>query len=229
MTTTTCQDHVHIVIYAGNREAELDDRDATIRMARELVGTERVHVVSARNTSIPGVRAENLLVEPIATGKSPAIALAGCHLYRRDPNIVMVYVDSLAKDAAMQLRQDFERIVDEAESPGCLVSLLDDSETCSHIYAWSIYALMECYRNFLPLDFQVINEIAKVWFRAPQRVEELYSRLAKENVAESLLARIKPGYYVRNVQIMRSSDHGGATFLGAESLIDDSIPSSEDD
>lgn len=203
MTTKVCQEHVHIVLNSENAsDTQLRE---LISVAAEFVTESRTHVIGPEPRCGDLLPAENELVEPVQQGLSPAIAFAGCHLYRRDPNAVMVYVDAKAQNAAALLRKNFESMVEEAESPGCLVSLYLETESHAHLYAWSIYALMETYRNYCPIDFQIINEIARTWNRNPDKTAELYGKLHNEPVAEYLLSQVKPGYYTRNVRVLAST------------------------
>lgn len=203
MTTQVCQEHVHIVLNSENvSDAQLRE---LISVAAEFVTKDRTHVIGSKPRCGELLPTENELVEPLQRGLSPAVAFAGCHLYRRDPNVVMVYVDAKAQNAAALLRKNFASLVEEAEAPGCLASLFVNTETPAHLYAWSIYALMETYRNYCPIDFQIINEIARTWNRNPQKTAELYGKLSNQPIAEYVLSKVKPGYYTRNVQVLTST------------------------
>jgi hypothetical protein len=187
---------------------------------------------------------ENLIVEPEPRGKSPSIAFAGCHLYRRDSNSLMVHVAANGSEPVDQILQtNIGDIVAAAELPGSLVSLgvtrsasdvqgralecgdclsagtnaffgtryhadQDSQKLASvgaqllrptRVNAWSVYALMEAYRNYCPVDFQIINEIARTWNRDPEHTSELYGKLSCEEIDSLLLSKVQPGYPTRNV------------------------------
>jgi hypothetical protein len=72
---------------------------------------------------------------------------------------------------------------------------------------------MEAYRNYCPVDFQIINEIARTWNREPEHTSELYRKLSSEEIDSLLLSKVQPGYPTRNVFVrgeLTTAVRGGA-------------------
>lgn len=181
-----------------------------------------------------------LVLEPSSRGRSAALAFASCELYRRDPNAVMIYAESVdGVPTAELLRRHIGDLLEAADLPGSMVTLgwpcvpeaatatllecgserlldVDAYEAKSyrvganppatgdwlqsaHIHAWSVFALMETFRNFAPVDFQVLNELVRTWNRDPAWSAELYGKLTVKPIDELLLQAIQPGYPTRNL------------------------------
>ncbi len=56
-----------------------------------LIGTGAAYVATVQE-QLPGLPANNIVVEPSGRGTAPAIGLGAMHIYRRDPDAVMVVV-----------------------------------------------------------------------------------------------------------------------------------------
>lgn len=245
MSGTYTKEHVHVVFFGDGRESAVG---AAVQEASSGVPIERVHAVipngaPQESTAFSNLPHENLIVEPNPRGKSAAIALAGCHLYRREPNALMVCVDvDASKQVAAILRENLGEIIAAADLPGSLVSVgkptfdascgggvmvcgeaLPSGPNTFHgvkycisaaaakrphegnslqpvrINAWSLYSLMEAYRNYCPVDFQIINEMARTWNRDRDQTAELYGKLSSGEVENLLLSKVQSGFSNRNV------------------------------
>ena len=203
MSDKNKRDHIHVVIKTDGVQGSSTTLTKLIDTAIQLTSRTNVHViVSASNAKLaPQLPADNVIVEPVARGKSAAIAYAGCHLYRKDPTAVMVLVNCEPQAALILLERNFETLLKAVDEPGSLVTLADASNQSTGIFAWSIYALMETFRNHCPRDFPVINEIARTWSHSPETSARLYSKLACEDIATRLLRKVHPGYPTRNVTV----------------------------
>lgn len=192
--------HIHIVFNANDFGHDHPRLLKLVETARQLVTTNRVHLITSgekrsqisQTTQLPG---DNLIIEPAKVGGSAAIAYAGYELFRLDPNAIMVFVGSEATHD--QLDSNFERLATEAANPGAIVSLKADGTAC--IFAWSIYALMETFRNHSPVDYQIINEMVRVGSRDPDRTEQLYLKLKRDSIETTLLNRMSLGYPTQHI------------------------------
>lgn len=193
MNQSASREHVHIVILSptASQASEL------LSVATSLVSQLNVHIVThASDSDLP----VNQIVEPSPRGGSPAIAFAGCKIYRDDPTAVMLLVDASQPNAGQMMTNNFGGILDAVEAPGALVTLQKDG-TPTGIYAWSIYAIMESFRNYCPVDFPIIDEIAKTWGRDEQHTRELYDKLTFDSIEGRVLQKVRPGYPTRNVSV----------------------------
>ncbi len=101
----------------------------TVDMISPLFGFERILVVSEESQTsllarqLPEIPADNYIIEPEGRGTAPCIGLAAIHIWRRDPNAVMVVVtaDHYIKDV-----EGFQRVLKaamEIAEKGHLVTL----------------------------------------------------------------------------------------------------------
>lgn len=215
-------EHVHIVLTA--KQASKAFLEKLLGISQQLVNEQNVHVVST--SPIDGF--ENNIIEPFSCGSSPAVGLAGCRLYRLDPTAIMIVVDADSPSSATRLPVNFEKLVQAASEPGSMVGLGASHEADAGIYAWSIYALMETYRNYCPIDFQVLNEIAKVWDGEPTRIKDLYGKLANEPINVRLLGKVSPGYPTKNVVVAESTVNATAAPIRGGAVSDGAITPSPD-
>lgn len=221
------KDHVHIVLDTETA-SNADSFQQLATTAIDLVGAQNVHLMKSPSTPdvrVSAINKENVLVEPAAVGGTPSIGFMGCHLYRKDPNAVMIWVRPDREDAAKDLQNNFSQLLSLVSQPGTMVSLganeaaetpesSSEPQEPSGIYAWSVYALMESYRNYSPIDFQVLNEIVKVWETDNSRIEPLYCKLSREPITELLLNKVTEGYPTHHVFANNNSsmvsNRGGA-------------------
>jgi mannose-1-phosphate guanylyltransferase len=91
--------------------------------SRVLVATGRPLVTEVR-AQVPGIRAENLIVEPVGRDTAPCVVLAAAVLLRRDPDAVVVVLPS---DHVVTRPKEFAALVKSAATLAareeCLVTL----------------------------------------------------------------------------------------------------------
>lgn len=203
MNETPKLEHVHIVISV--RSTPTDHLLELTRTATKLAGRSNVHIVVGRDAAKSiGETQANVITLPTDQGQSASIAYAGCHLYRIDPTAIMILVEAASPNAKMQLEANFANLVAAADQPGAMVTL-GSLENFNSIHAWSIYSLMETFRNYCPVDFPIINEIARTWDRDPLAIRRLYEKLPSEEIAEKLLVKIRAGYPTYNVVLKEAT------------------------
>ncbi len=203
MSETHKLEHVHIVISV--RKEPTDHLLELARAATKLVGSSNVHIVIGHNAAkLLGEMPAKVIALPSDRAQSAAIAYAGCHLYRMDPTAIMILVDADSPDSKRQLESNFAGLMKAADQPGAMVTL-GSLENFHSIHAWSIYSLMETFRNHCPVDFPIINEIARTWGRDPIAIKRLYEKLPSEEIAEKLLVKIRAGYPTYNVVLKEAN------------------------
>ena len=166
--------------------------------ASQFVSPDQVHLLTAESSRFADTEL-NVIDEPLCRGNAPAIAYAGCHLYLLDPTAMMVVVPA-NEEAFAALQDNFSALTEAAEAPGSLVSL-SEREQATGLYAWSVYALMETFRNYCPVDFPIINEMVRSWNGEPETKRELYDKLVCEDIEQRLLDKLIPGYPTRRVTV----------------------------
>ena len=183
--------HVHIVFSTSGTGVSPDTLKTFLATAGKLVDPSRVHVISPDAEQLADAGQFNQIKEPLQRGRSAAIAYAGCHLYRLDPTATMVLVpaDEVSVDA---LRNSFQDIVLAADAPGSLVAVHQNAQPTG-VYAWSVYSLMETFRNYCPVDFPIINEIVRTWNSPVEAKRDLYAKLESEGHRTAFAGSIDSG------------------------------------